>query len=238
MKELYNYDSIVWTCQLPDLVKRSILNTAQVRKGVKSLDVCQEPSEMPGVFYVLSGSSGLCITTPDMNSSIGGVIGKGDWIGAHAIGSTEEIFFTTEEIDPLTMLFFSKSSILNLAEQEPIIYKWLYSCAQLEQKLWLQILLSSIHDKTFRVAYLLIEFARRSDVVQGALICINISQYQLSLLSRISRARLNEVLKKFEYDGYILLQRGKVYIKDLRGLEDFLDGMNLMFRDPRCLGDH
>ena len=233
MKHLYDHDSIVWPCKLPDIVKRSILSTAQVRKGIKSLDVCQSRCQMPGVFYILNGSSGLCVATPDMNNSLGVVVGKGDWIGAHAIESNEEIFLIAEEVEPITMLYFSKSTISSLAEHDSMVYKWLYSCTRSEQKIWLQAMLSSIHDKSLRVVYLLFEFAKRIEIIRGSLICINISQYQLSSLSGISRARLNEVLKKLEYDGYIFLQRGKVYIKNISQLGDYLNEMNLMFQEPR-----
>ncbi|MEZ8386518.1 Crp/Fnr family transcriptional regulator, partial [Vibrio splendidus] len=48
----------------------------------------------------------------------------------------------------------------------------------------------------------------------------------------ISRPRLNEVLKGIEQQGLVKIQRGKVFIADVKGLYEHISPMNLMIRDP------
>ncbi|OCH46648.1 protein kinase, partial [Vibrio cyclitrophicus] len=162
----------------------------------------------------------------------GGVIGKGDWIGALTIHANYNLFAVAEEVEPITMVFFPADKVLELAEKKCMVFKWLLHCGVKSQSIWMQAFLSSIHEKEQKTIYVLLELAARQTNVTGAKVSINISQTQLSTITGISRPRLNEVLKSIEQQGLVTIQRGKVSISDFEGLYERISPMNLMIRDP------
>ncbi|EDK30200.1 hypothetical protein VSWAT3_03136 [Vibrionales bacterium SWAT-3] len=69
---------IQWPCDLPKDLIDSLLEIAVFKTGINSLEITRKFQNLPGVFYILSGSAGICFSTENMKSLSGGVIGKGD----------------------------------------------------------------------------------------------------------------------------------------------------------------
>ncbi len=226
-------DSIKWPCDLPALFKEKLLETAIYKQGVTSLQFTDRYAYIPGLFYILQGSVGMCFSTLDMKSVVGGVVGQGDWLGAYSIEREQKYFGITEEIETLSMLLFPRDKILQLAQEDPLVYKFLFFAGQQTQSIWMQALLSSIHTREQKLVYTLLELRARYSSVTGAVDCLNVTQYQLSTITGISRPRLNETLKQIEAKGFISLQRNKIFIVNCRGLCQIIASMNLMMRDPR-----
>ncbi|SEG04263.1 Crp/Fnr family transcriptional regulator [Vibrio hangzhouensis] len=226
---------INWNCSLPDSLKHALISTATIREGTSGLEITNKFSKMPGVFYILSGSLGICFSTSDMKNISGAVVGRGDWIGPLSIYGDSELYAIAEQIEPVRLLFFPKQTIYKLTNLHPEVYQWLYFCGQKSQSLWMQALLSSIHSREQKVVYAIVSLVTYSKYFKGTKLCINISQSQLAMITGISRPRLNEALKILEFKGFISIQRGKIYIDHLQELCKIMDGMNLMFHDPRAL---
>ncbi|MEZ8828276.1 Crp/Fnr family transcriptional regulator [Vibrio cyclitrophicus] len=225
-------EQIQWPCDLSQDLIHSLLEIALFKTGVHSLEITKKFQNLPGVFYILKGSAGICFSTENMKSLSGGVIGKGDWIGALTIHANYNLFAVAEEVEPITMVFFPADKVLELAEKKCMVFKWLLHCGVKSQSIWMQAFLSSIHEKEQKTIYVLLELAARQTNVTGAKVSINISQTQLSTITGISRPRLNEVLKSIEQQGLVTIQRGKVSISDFEGLYERISPTNLMIRDP------
>lgn len=223
---------IQWPCDLPQELIDSLLEIAVIKTGIHSLEITQKFKNLPGVFYILSGSAGICFSTENMKSLSGGVIGKGDWMGALSIHAEYNLFAVAEEVEPITMVLFPAEKILALAEEQCMVFKWLLYCGTRSQSIWMQAYLSSIHEKDQKTIYVLLELAARQTNIAGATVTVNVSQTQLSTITGISRPRLNEVLKGVEQAGLVKIQRGKVFITDVEGLYARISPMNLMIRDP------
>ncbi|WP_422108897.1 helix-turn-helix domain-containing protein [Vibrio aestuarianus] len=89
-----------------------------------------------------------------------------------------------------------------------------------------------MHNKDIRIAYSLVDLHCHLERC-GVLDCrIKISQSLLASSSKISRPKLNFVLKKFESDNLITIRRGGIIIDDMNGLKNILLNCNLMFFDP------
>ncbi|OCH63157.1 Crp/Fnr family transcriptional regulator [Vibrio splendidus] len=225
-------EQIQWPCELSADLIESLLDIAVFKSGVDSFEITKKFQNLPGVFYILSGSAGICFSTENMKSLSGGVIGRGDWMGALSIHADYNLFAVAEEVEPITMVLFPASKVLELAERKCMVYKWLLHCGTKAQSIWMQAYLSSIHEKEQKTIYVLLELAARQTNIAGATVSINISQIQLSSITGISRPRLNEVLKGIEQQGLVKIQRGKVFITDVKGLYEHISPMNLMIRDP------
>jgi|TARA_B100001059_G_scaffold57277_1_gene52599 CRP-like cAMP-binding protein len=223
---------IQWPCDLPQDFIDSLLEIAVLKTGIHSLEITKKFQNLPGVFYILTGSAGICFSTESMKSLSGGVIGRGDWIGALSVHVDYSLFALAEEVDPITMVLFPSDKILDLAERKCMVFKWLLHCGAKGQSIWMQAYLSSIHEKEQKTIYVLLELAARQTNITGATVSINISQSQLSNITGISRPRLNEVLKGIEQQGLVKIQRGKVSITNVERLYEHISPMNLMIRDP------
>ncbi|UPR36994.1 Crp/Fnr family transcriptional regulator [Vibrio cyclitrophicus] len=225
-------EQIEWPCDLPqDLIDR-LVEIAVYKTGIHSLEITKKFQNLPGVFYILSGSAGVCFSTENMKSLSGGVIGKGDWMGALTIHAEYNLFAVAEEVEPITMVLFPAEKVLELAEEQCMVFKWLLHSGTRAQSIWMQAYLFSIHEKEQKTIYVLLELAARQNNIAGETVSINISQTQLSTITGISRPRLNEVLKGIEQQGLVKIQRGKVFITDIEGLYERISPMNLMMRDP------
>ena len=226
MNEL-NIEKARWPCPVSNHVKEQLASIAQAGYGCKNL------LKTSGICYIKKGLAILYYASGQMNSTLGYVIGSGDWIGASTLMNKRELFLLSAELEPVEFLFFPTQKILQLAETEPEIYKLLYYCMVHMQPVYLQSQLTSLHDKEVRVTYMLLCLAQKKQTIHGAKTAIAITQEQLCLATGITRPRINEVLKKFEKHHEIAIERGKIYILDLVALGHRLDYANTMFYDPR-----
>lgn len=225
-------EDIVWPCELPEDLKAKLFDMSVYCQGTKALPFTLSYCKVPGVYYVLKGACGLCFSTNDSKSVLGAVVGKEDWIGALQVETGRKIFGIAEELEEIHFLMFPEARILQLAESNPLVYKWLFHSGIHAQSIIMQAMLSSLHQKEQKVMYVLLELYRRKNHVTGASLSLNASQSQLSSITGLSRPRLNEVLKDIEKKGLIQVQRGKVLIKDVEALSGLLSPMNLMLNDP------
>ncbi|MGF1701152.1 helix-turn-helix domain-containing protein [Photobacterium makurazakiensis] len=224
----FNFDKIIWPCELPEQVKGYLLDISKYKKGISSLDLKNSHISKPGLIYVIHGSASFHFSTNDYQLSAGTIMGRGDWLGAMSIKSNTELFFHIDEIEDLHMLVFPEKQLVELADSNPQIYKLLYSAGQYIHKISLQSVLSSIHNKIQKIIYCILEIELRQKYIEGNEILIKISQTQLSAISGVSRCRLNESLKEMEEQSLIKL---KIFLLDKVKLQDVLLNMNLMYRD-------
>jgi CRP-like cAMP-binding protein len=232
MIETHLYDQINWPCDLSTTVIEKLKKIAVLKHGIDALEITQKYQNIPGVYYILRGSAGLCFSTQNMRNMSGGVVGCGDWIGALTIYKEYRLFAIAEEVAPITMILFPRKKVQDLAEQEPEIYKWLLHCATSIHSVWMQAYLSSIHEKEQKTIYVLLELAARQSAGRDEMTRIDVSQSQLSTITGISRPRLNEVLKNLEKKNGIKTHRGRVVISDFDVLYQSISPMNLMLRNP------
>ena len=232
MIDAHLFDQIDWPCELSDSVIEKLSRIATLKYGIDALEITKGYRSVQGVYYILKGSAGLCFSTQNMRNMSGGVVGCGDWIGALTIYKEYQLFAVAEEVNPITMIFFPKNKVQELAEQDPEIYKWLLHCATKIQSVWMQAYLTSIHEKEQKTIYVLLELAARQGANIDDVAQIDVSQSQLSTITGISRPRLNEVLKNLEKKNGIKTHRGRVVISNFDVLYQRISPMNLMLRDP------
>jgi CRP-like cAMP-binding protein len=227
MQREVNWEDIDWPCDLSSRIKRKLLSNCIYKKGVSELELTRRYSQVPGVVYIIKGAAAVFFSTLEKTSIMGGIIGKGDWLGALNIGEETTHFVFSEEIEELEMIIFPHKLILSLSEEEPSVFHWLFECCKIAHRIWFKSYLSSLYTKESRVIFTLVELSNRQNRISGSVACIQISQHQLGLIVGLSRPRLNEVLKCLELDELISLERGKIYLSNMRALSDKVDSMNL-----------
>ncbi|WP_052772078.1 Crp/Fnr family transcriptional regulator [Vibrio mexicanus] len=128
------------------------------------------------------------------------------------IGQSVRYKATIEELEPIEMLIFPQAKIEELAKINPEIYKWLYHSTHKTQQAWIRAQISTLYDKETRIVSSLLEIAKYIPNIKGSFQKIHASQRQLSLITGISRPRLNETLKELEVSKEISLERGVIHL--------------------------
>lgn len=226
-------DEIIWPCELSKQMKDLLMAIALSKTGIEGIGLTSLSPQFKGVCYIQQGTALICTPSGDLNNILGAVIGQGDWLGALTLFRNYQPHLITEEIKTVNLLLFPAAKVTLLAKQYPETYKWLYFAAHSAQPKWIQANLTGLHNKQIRVVYALLELMAKQPKINGVIATIFISQQQLSLLTGISRPRVNEVLKDIEKSGEIALQRKAIKIINLPALGARLQHLNMSFRDPR-----
>ncbi|MGF1756399.1 Crp/Fnr family transcriptional regulator [Photobacterium sagamiensis] len=226
-------DQIQWPCEISHSLKTQLVEISSIIHGVDKFICTRQMASVPAVYYVQEGVASFRLCSEGIKGVNSLLIGPGDWIGGSAIAQDMKLFVSVEEIESMSLVSFPKEKIFKLAQSNNEVYKWLYYCAMEIQKILLQAQISSLYDREIRTVYALLDIANRVKSVKGSMSTIKISQHQLSLITGISRPRVNEVLKSLEKKGEIIIQRECIYLADLQALGARIENLNLMFNDPR-----
>ncbi len=210
---MLNIDSILWPCELSRNLKESLLSIAQPTDNLLN-------GHEQGLFYVVQGLA-FAHFAPEtiVNTMNSAVIRKGIWIGSSQQNKRIHVHSHIEEVNPLTLLYFPKDKISKLCDVNPETYKFLYHTRDTISSTWLTSQLVSLFDKETRIVFALTQLAEHSQSIQGSVIRLELSQKQLSIITGISRPRLNEVLKSLEQSNEVSLERGSIFINDLAKLK-------------------
>ncbi len=141
-------------------------------------------------------------------------------------------FFIINEIEKVELLYIPKDEITRLAKKDPLIYKWILDIVSENVPHWFQSHLISMSKKDVRVLYCL---ATLLPIYENKLkeISLNVTQQDVSNLCGVTRPRVNEVLKKFESQGFIKLKRKMIVITSIKLFFELLGEVDLSFYDPR-----
>tara|TARA_Y100001956_G_scaffold80665_1_gene96328 strand:+ start:2053 stop:2736 length:684 start_codon:yes stop_codon:yes gene_type:complete len=213
-------DTFSWPCELPEETKRSIVLSAIKLNQLPQTTHSTE--HIAGIVYVKSGIACITFGSDQTNTMNSGIYGSGTWLGGSMINHDLKLHATIEEIEPISIIYFPKDKIDHLAQQDPFIYKWLYNCSLSTQKQWLMAQVVSLYDRETRVVYTLLEIAKHTKQIQGSKTKLHASQKQLSIITGISRPRLNEVLKNLESNQEISVSRGAIHLLDEERLQQRL----------------
>lgn len=229
------FNNIVWPCQLTANFKRQLLALAETHSTLTTTPLKQTNVDKVGVSFVLEGIMTAHISAPDSHHLSSCLLGPNDWVGAMALIEKADTIIIAEEIEPVKLLLFPWEKIRQLTEVNLETYKWLYHAAGEMQSKLMQNQFIAKFGRENRVVYTLLDLLAQHPSVTGALPSLRITQAQISLISGMTRPRVNEMLKKLEREGDIALERNSIRILNIEALKGRLASDGLIFRDPRKL---
>ncbi len=193
---------IQWPCELSQETTESLTSIAR-----KVDTFSRKPSSTTngGIIYLVKGIATVTFSGEGTNTMNAGIFGQGFWLGGAIISQTVRYKATIEALEPLEMLLFPQNKIEELCKTNPEIYKWLYHSTHKAQQAWVRAQISTLYDKETRIVSSLLEIAKYIPNIKGSFQKIHASQRQLSLITGISRPRLNETLKALETANEISL---------------------------------
>lgn len=213
-------DTIKWPCELPNETKEAIILNAIKIQSIGN--TAGQGGNLKGLLYIKKGIAGIGFGSEQTNTMNSGIFGTGDWLGGSIMNSNIRVHVHIEQFEPLEIIFFAKEKLDILAAKDPHIFQFLYHASLKTQNKWLLAQAVSLYKREARVVFSLLELTKHSKQIKGSLTALHASQKQLSLITGISRPRLNEVLKMLETTGEISVSRGAIHILDQARLAERL----------------
>jgi CRP-like cAMP-binding protein len=185
-----------------------------------------------GLVFIQSGRFSISLPQNNMETIYSFVLDPQRWFGSISLMGLPHPFVLINEIEKTELLYIPTDKLIEIADEHPLIYKWLLTIATANFPLWFQAPLIALSSRDIRVLYCLTTLLPLNKA-EGNHIVINISQQKISDICGLSRPRVNEALKKLEQQKILQLSHKKIQIMDIRGVFKKLDEANLAFYDPR-----
>lgn len=185
-----------------------------------------------GLVYIKEGRFSISLPQQNLDTLYSFIVEPNTWFGGLTLMPLPHPFLLINEIENVELLYISKSHLTEIADENPLVYKWLLNIAAENMPQWFQASLISFSNKRIRVLYCLATLLPLNNRGMTS-IEINTSQQKISEICGLSRPRVNEALKELEQLRLIQVQHKKIIIDKPMGLFKLLDEANLCFYDPR-----
>jgi CRP/FNR family transcriptional regulator, cyclic AMP receptor protein len=225
-------EEIQWPCDLPESIKNSLLSSAYLYSLESGEHLVLGKGEANGLFYLLQGL--VIVGIPDLSKSSPFVILKaGDWIGGTVIFKDSDFLYKIASIEYSKIIFIPDTVIRDTANICPELFKLLYLVVVDHARESVGMLTASAGMKMpQKVAYFLLEVAKRFPQVAGAHSMISMSQAMLAQMLGLSRLTLNQQLRALEKKNLVAIERKAIHILNVGALEAVanLDAINSLSR--------
>jgi CRP-like cAMP-binding protein len=212
-------DDLLWPCKLPCAARAALLNAAQFHTLHTDDHLSLGRGSMNGLFYVMRGI--VVAGIPNLAKSSPFVLFKaGEWFGGTVIYNGADFQYRITSLEASRIVFIPGKVIRDTAENHRELFRLLYLVTSERARVTLEMLFaSSGMTLTQKVAYFLLEVAKRFPRVAGATPMISMSQTMLARMLGLSRLSLNRQLHLLAEQNIIAIERKKVFIVDLPLLE-------------------
>ncbi len=199
---------------------------------LKSVELITGFFNFSGIIYIKQGRFSISLPQRSMDTLYSFIVEPNSWFGGLTLMPLPHPFLLINELENVELLYISKRRLTEIADANPLIYKWLLNIAADNMPQWFQAPLIALSNKKIRVIYCLATLLPLNK--KGiSTIEVDTSQQKISDICGLSRPRVNEVLKALEQLRLIQVEHKKIIIHNPLALFKLLDEANLCFYDPR-----
>lgn len=189
----------------------------QIPDGSRIYSQAEPGNEM---YRIVRGSVRLSVLRSDGREALYQVLQPGDCFGATSLLDGAPRCHTTNANGEVELQLLRRDAYERLRSQHPSFSDGLVRLISRHVRLLSEYLASyTLDDLPCRVAQRLLK-APKSSVIRadGIRPTVHLSQGELALMVGVSRQTVNKILKKFQSDGLICIEYGRVQILDIDGL--------------------
>lgn len=204
-----------WFVAMPKPLQALLLSAATIKHYAKGTMIHAVGDEGSAFFNVVSGTVRIC------NVGIEGYgvtlthLTTGDWFGEISILDDLPRSHDAWAMDDVIIISIAKSSVLNIAENHPILYKHLalITCQRIRQAFSL-INDATVLDTPQRLANRLLGLIKNYGEVgtEGIKINLRLSQEELGFMLGATRQTINKIMKSWEAQSLIRMHYGIITI--------------------------
>ncbi len=199
--------------------------------NLKNIDLTTGFFNFSGLCFVKKGRFSISLPQQNLETLYSYIVEANSWFGALTLMPIPHPFLLINEIETVELLYISKNRLTEIADENPLIYKWLLNIAADNMPQWFQVPQIALSNKKIRVIFCLCTLLPLNNT--SALVEIVASQQNISDICGLSRPRVNGVLKELEQQELLQIQHKKIVITKPEALFKELDEANLSFYDPR-----
>ncbi len=201
---------------------------------LKNIDLITGFFNFSGLCFVKKGRFTISLPQQNLETLYSYIVETNTWFGALTLMPIPHPFLLINEIEEVELQYISKKRLTEIADNDPLIYKWLLNIAADNMPQWFQVPQIALSNKKLRVIFCLCTLLPLNNRVDSV-VEITASQQNISDICGLSRPRVNGVLKELEQQDLIEIHHKKIVITQAKVLFKHLDEANLSFYDPREL---
>ena len=215
-----------WLAKEPVPFQQAVLDRIQIRRfdtGQYTHHIGDDPG---GIFGILGGSFGVMTQSPTLGVVLGHIFGAGAWFGQGPLATGGARMLTFRAMQPALVAHVPLPAIQDLSRVLPEAPLRLAGLVEYNAAITYQIageLLIRRSDQRIAAVLLRVVSATQSSHGDDPTACL-LTQTDLAEMANVSRQTMNTVLKRFESEGWIARGYGKLSVRDMQGLRDFLTG--------------
>jgi len=211
--------------------RSSLLEIARKKRYPKNSALFGEGDAAHGFFLIVSGKVKVIKISPDGKEHILHIFGPGEPLGEVAVFSGKDFPASAITLKDSLLLYFPRNAFLDLSTQRPQILLNMLATLSVRLRQFAQkIERLSLKEVASRLAEVLLEMAQDSVQYKREEVELKITKGQLASQIGTTPETLSRTFQKMTALGLIMVDRKRVTILDLEGLEALAQGENRIDR--------
>ena len=218
-----------WFSALPPALRRSMMELSEIRTFKRNNPLYRIGDQVDGMYAVLDGDLRAYIYGDDRERVLLRLVGPGGWFGDfHLIDNYPTRTFEVRAHSKAAVLFLSKKHYHEIADATLENYKHFVKLICIQQRFLVRIAVEARSDAARKAARALIRIAKMHGYETGAgiQIRINITQSDLASLIGVSRQYVNELISRWNNQGFVIWRGSSspiIFVGELKSLLTPLD---------------
>lgn len=211
-----------WFHDLPDTAKQVLISSARIESYPKGAFLYASSDALQKVHCLIEGRIKATVESPQGQEFALDEFKPNSWLGEAMLFSDERQVLSLEFKEKGKTLCLSKKVVLELAEQQPSIYRNILK-NQIKRNRGMYRLMGGMlfYPLKSRLAWRILYFLKRHSVKQdgGEYLDMTFTQQDLARLVFGSRQRVNKIFKHWAEIGLVVSKSKKYFIPNIKRLE-------------------
>ena len=210
---------------IADQERSALLEIARKKRYPKNSALFSEGDTAHGFFLIVLGKVKVIKIAPDGKEHILHIFGPGEPLGEVAVFSGKHFPASAYTLKESLLLYFPRNAFLDLSTQRPQILLNMLATLSIRLRQFAQkIERLTLKEVASRLAEVLLETARESAPEKSGVVELKITKGQLASQIGTTPETLSRTFQKLTNLGMITVDRKRVTLLDLEGLEDLAQG--------------
>jgi len=223
-----------WFASLPLPMQEKIVAHSEVIRVPAGSALFRFGDPVDGLYVALEGDLRAYVTAEDNERIFFRALGPGAWFGdANLIDEGGRRLFEAYAASAATVLFMPEQAHRELADADPAFYRAFVQLMCIHARHVTRILIETRSEAPRRTARALLRLARAHGVpgTDGMRLAMNLSQADLASLVGVSRQYMNELIARWEQEGFLRWNGKAQPLLDTEKLSTLLTPLDLWIRD-------
>jgi len=222
-----------WFGSLPQTIQEKIIAASEVLRIPVGTVLFKFGDAADGVYAALQGDLRAYVSAEDERVFFR-ALGPGAWFGdSNLIDEQGKRMFEVYAASDAVAMFLPAAAFHELSDADPTFYRAFVQLTCMHSRHATRILIETRSEAPRRTARALLRLARAHGVdgSDGTRLAMNLSQADLASLVGVSRQYMNELIARWEQEGFLRWNGKSQPVLDTERLSSLLSPLDLWIRD-------